>query len=55
MRLIVAIIGLSLLGFAAGFYFVALKAGACIAIGILGIGMTVDALRKNDHAERHEA
>lgn len=46
MRMIVGTVGLCLIGFAAGMYFASLRTGACIAIAIFGVGLTVDAMRK---------
>ncbi len=48
MRLIVATIGLSLIGFAAGWAFLGLWHGVQIAVGLAGAGMTLDALRPNN-------
>jgi len=46
MRMHVAMFGLSLVGFAAGLYFVCLKAGVAIALVVVGIAFVLDALRK---------
>lgn len=54
MRLIVAIVGLSLVGFAAGWAFLGLKLGACIGLGIAGAGMILDALRSNGNVPPQE-
>ena len=46
MRMHVAMFGLSLVGFAAGLYFVCLKAGVAIAVAIVGLAFVLDTLRK---------
>lgn len=53
MRLIVATIGLSLISFAAGWAFLGLWHGVQITVGLVGVGLTFDALRPNrvEHKE----
>lgn len=54
MRLIVATAGICLIGFAAGWHFLGLWTGAQIGIALLGIGMTMDAVRPNQQVEHHK-
>ena len=47
MRYLLGLCGFCLVGFAAGAYFLDSKAGACLFLGIAGIGLILDSLIKD--------
>jgi hypothetical protein len=46
MRMLLGLIGICLVAFAAGTYFEGLKTGICLSLCSLGVGLFIDAVRK---------